>query len=44
MSIDANWAGLLMLFAFIVGLWVGWVFGFIRGTRAIRGLKDEETK
>jgi hypothetical protein len=44
MSIDANWAGLLMLFALIVGLSVGWAWGFIRGTRAIAALANEQDK
>ncbi len=39
MMIDANWAGLLMLWALLVGLCSGWAFGFIQGTRAMRCLK-----
>lgn len=42
MTIDTDWAAILMLWTLIVGLLVGYAFGFIHGTRAISALANEQ--
>ncbi len=44
MMIDANWAGLLMLWALLVGLCSGWAFGFIQATRVMLRLRRDGAK